>query len=324
MKRIGYLDVLRIFAALAVVIFHVLGSAVHNDPSVSAHLADTIMRVKSTLVWPVPVFWMITGFLWLHPEKKCTFSAVLPNIRRFALVLFSIGYAYALMERVFNAGAISVQLFLLAFSDVFTGQLWDHMWYLYAAIGVYLALPVLKPFFGTQPLRSKAVLVLLLWSFTLLAPFLEERFGYAFPVHFPLGAPLFYVWAGGLMTGLNISRKAGAAAALLFVASGALCALGGDSTLLTSLSAPALFAAAKGLGGEHSTPAPLAGLARCTFGIYLFQQFFINLLIKALHIYPLRYPAVPGIALTSLLVFLLSFALTAALRRIPMIRKYLL
>lgn len=324
MKRIGYLDILRIAAAFAIVVFHVLGSAVHNAPAIPAGLADNAARIKSMLVWPVPLFWMISGFLWLHPEKKCTFSTVLPNIRRFTLVLISVGYVYALMEHVFTARTISAQFFLLSFADVLTGRLWDHMWYLYAAIGVYLSLPILKPFFDTSSVRSKAVLCILLWGFTILVPLAEDGFGYVFPVDFPLTAPLFYVCSGGLLNETSISRRIGISAFVLFLASCAMCAFGSNTALLTSVSAPALFIAAKGLLNKQPPSIRLAALARCTFGIYLFQQFFINLLIKALHIYPLQYPAVPCIAVTSLLVFLLSFALTAWLRHIPMIRKYLL
>jgi len=324
MKRKGYLDWLRMAAAFAVVVFHVMGSSVHNDPAVSGKLADILSRCKTMLGWPVPMFFMITGFLWLQPEKKCTFAKILPNIRRFVLVLFTIGYAYALMERVFSAGALSAQLFILSLGDVFTGQLWDHMWYLYAAIGVYLALPVLKPFFDKPSIRSRRILCALLWSFTILAPFLEESFGYHFPVDFPLGAPLFYVCTGGLLAGLSVSRRTGAAGMIVFLAGCILCAFGGNTSLLTSLSAPALFIAAKGLSSGRPSSVPLTMLAQCTFGIYLFQQFFINLIIKALHIYPLRYPAAAGIMIASLMVFLLSLGITALFRRISMIRKYLL
>ena len=79
MKRKKGLDDLRIAAAFAVVIFHVMGSSVHNDPAVPAELAQALTRCKAMLQWPVPVFFMITGFLWLRPEKECTFSKVLPG-----------------------------------------------------------------------------------------------------------------------------------------------------------------------------------------------------------------------------------------------------
>ena len=324
MKRKKGLDDLRIAAAFAVVIFHVMGSSVHNDPAVPAELAHTLDRCKAMLQWPVPVFFMITGFLWLRSEKECTFSKVLPGIRRFVLVLFTVGWAYALMERVFIARLFSLQLLLSSLGDVFTGQLWDHMWYLYAAIGVYLILPVLKPFFDTQPVRRQGMLCALLWCFNILAPFLEEYFGYRLPVNFPLGAPLFYVCTGGTLARLTFSRRTAAAATFIFLAGSFLCAVGADPALLTSLTAPALFIAVTGFAAERTSSAGLSWLARCTFGIYLFQQFFINLMIKALRLYPLRYPAVPALLLASVLVFLFALAATALLRRIPAVRKYLL
>lgn len=327
MERKSDLDHLRIAAAFAVVLFHVLGSAVHNDPTVSTDLQLSAARWKAMLGWPVPVFFMITGFLQLHPKRECTYRKVWGSLRRFGLVLFTVGFAYALMERVFVAGTLSARLLLLTLGDVFSGRLWDHMWYLYAAIGVYLALPVIRPFFDTQAPGSIRLATALLWLFTVLAPALEDACGYVLPVKLPLAEPLFYVFAGGALARLHIPHRTGWLAGAGFV----LCclllygnALGALSPLLTSLAALLIFVFFAGaLAGRPSTAA-VRSMAECTFGVYLFQQFFINVMIKVLHIYPLRFAPVPGVVLSALCVFVLSFLAALLLRRIRWVRNRLL
>jgi len=65
-------------------------------------------------------------------------------------------------------------------------------------------------------------------------------------------------------------------------------------------------------------------VSECSFGIYLFHQFFINVLLKMLHWYPLR--QVPALSLigTFLAVTLCAFALTFLLRKIRWVKKYIL
>ena len=148
MKRKASLDVLRSVAAIAVVVFHVFGSSANNDPLISANLHSIITAASTALQWHVPVFFIITGYLWLQDEKNCTYKNMIPNIRRFIYALITIGFAYAVMERFFETKSFSMALFLNSVADVLSGNLWDHMWYLYAIIGVYLLLPILKKFFA--------------------------------------------------------------------------------------------------------------------------------------------------------------------------------
>ena len=130
-KRKAFLDILRVSAALAVALYHVLTGAASLDPTVSDFTATVIEALSRALLWHVPTFLLITGFLWLSDEKECTWSKVLPGIRRFVLVLFTVGLMFAMLERFFRFRTMTLEIFSWSVLDVLIGNLWDHMWYVY-------------------------------------------------------------------------------------------------------------------------------------------------------------------------------------------------
>lgn len=176
------IDVLRMLATVAVVIYHVLCSSANNDPEVPKSLHTVATAFSVTLQWHVPVFFMITGYLWLSDEKECTFAKMVPNIRRFLLVLATFGFGYAILEHFFQTKSFSTTLLTASLQDVLTGQLWDHMWFVYSITGVYLILPLLKPFFHDCSFRAIATLTGLLFVFTIISPVIENGVGYSLPI----------------------------------------------------------------------------------------------------------------------------------------------
>ena len=111
-QRKNFLDILRVTAALGVAMYHVLTGAVSLDPAVSEQMAGILGALSRTLLWHVPTFLLITGFLWLSDDKECTYAKVWPAVRRFLIVLFTVGLAYAMLERFFRYRYFSFDLFL--------------------------------------------------------------------------------------------------------------------------------------------------------------------------------------------------------------------
>ena len=213
------IDYLRIFAAFAVLIFHVLGSSYKNDPLLSQQVHSVISGICAALQWHVPVFLMITGYLWLDRSKECTYRNLWPHIRKFITVLLTIGYLYALMERVFNSNGLTLKVFLLSMVDVLCGNSWEHMWYLYTIIGVNLLLPVLKPFFSIEGNAERIIFIGILLVFTVLNPIVEDMTGFSLPISFPVVTPMFYVCAGGLISTIKLDGKVMLGATIVFVCS---------------------------------------------------------------------------------------------------------
>lgn len=333
MKRKYSIDILRVLAASAVLLFHVVGSFVNNDPMASASAQKYAAACCSALSWHVPVFFMITGFLWLGQDKACTYPKMWRNIRRFLLVLFTVGFTYAFMEQFFSVRQFSGGMLLRSFGAVLTGDLWDHMWYLYTAVGIYLILPAIKPFFDHGTKQALAIFTGILFVFTVICPAVADNFGYSFPVQFPMVAPMFFVCAGGLIAKLQIKEKyfgyVGTAVFICAIIVTILIKLywpefDGILSILGSINTISLFLAITVFFSEAKEMPRLFDLSDCTFGVYLFHPFFINLLIKALGIYPARFLPPVGLLLAFLGIWILSFAVTHVLRKVTLIKKYLL
>ena len=331
--RNAALDIIRSVAAITVVVFHVLDSSANNDPFVSEHTFLVVTAITETMKWHVPVFFMITGYLWLDDGKECTYRKMLSNIRRFICVLFTIGFVYAVMERFFTERSISVSLLASSVMDVLSGNLWDHMWYVYSIIGVYLLLPVIKPFFLHSTVKTIGAFISILFVFSLLSPTLQQTIGYEIPVKFPTSSAVFYVCTGGLIAKKKSnSRKSLSCCSILFC-----CSVAGVFmikrfffnftdwlSLFSCISAICLFITLSSIFSLTTESLYLRTFSDCTFGIYLFHPFFINLMIKALHIYPMRKYQLIAVPVACVSIIALSFMLTYILRRISWIKEYIL
>lgn len=334
-KRKSFLDILRVVAALGVALYHVLTSAANLDPTVSEQTVAFVDALSRTLLWHVPTFLLITGFLWLSDEKECTFARIWPGVRRFVLVLFTVGLMYAVLERFFRYRSLSVGLFLWSVADVLVGNLWDHMWYVYAIIGIYLVLPVLKPFFQHSSIKNISVLTGMLFVLTVLLKDFENSTGYRFPVGFPMANPAypaFYICAGGLISKLTLPNKTPLIGGITFCLSVTGCFLwmmlvpewGIWTNIFSGISAISLFLTVKALA-ENARELPwLRCVSDCSFGIYLFHQLFINVMLKLLHFYPLRQLPVLSVIGSCVLVVSAAFVVTFLLRKIRWVRKYIL
>ena len=334
-QRKNYLDILRVLAALAVALYHVLTGAVNLDPAVSEQTSNILEALSRSLLWHVPTFLLITGFLWLSDEKECTYAKVWPAIRRFLIVLFTVGLMYAMLERFFRYRTFSFELFLWSVADVLIGNLWDHMWYVYAIIGIYLVLPVLKPFFQHSSVKSIGILTGLLFVFTILLYNVERSVGYVFPISVPMANPaypMFYICAGGLISKLTLPKKTPVVAVPIFCLSITSCFLvmvfapqvAQWTNIFSGISAISLFLAVKVLAENVRENPWLRRISQCSFGIYLFHQLFINVLLKVLNWYPLRSLAVLSLLGLFAAVVLAAFVVTFLLRKIRWVRKYIL
>ncbi len=322
----SFLDILRIIAACSVVLFHTIGISTSSDPNAPAAWSEILNAFALGLKWHVPVFFIITGYLWLNNQKVCHYDQVSRNIFRFLAVLFTLGFFYAMLERTFELKTVSLNVLLLSVTDVLTGTLWDHM-YLYSIIGVYLLLPVIKPFFDSQSVKAILIFVVLLFGFTILAPCVSECSGYTVPITYPITTPMFYVCVGGLFSKTKISHKtafamiptAACACVLLFTKTASAF-----SEVWIAVAAVSIFIAAAGFGKAYTASKIVLHLSKLTFGVYLLHPLFLNLMVKALHIYPMQWFPPLSVLLTTVIIFLLSSSTVYLLRKIPFVRKYIL
>lgn len=330
-RKMPYIQWLRCFAAVAVVLMHLCANPWYQaDVAAGDWLVLTIL--DGLVRWPVPVFVMISGALFLGKERPMG-----KYIRRVltALVFWSGIYTLFSEKRA-----------MAAWTEFLCGHF--HLWYLYFLCGLYLIAPLLGPIARDDRLSRRFLILGLIFGNTLpripellavfsgplgeLAATLYGRvkisflLGYVF--QFVLGYRLS-IWEpdarqrrwcyclgilGAAVTVLGtvfLSRYRGAPVQVLFDP---------QSPHITAMAA-ALFVFAK--ANLKKLPGWADSLARHSFGVYLAHVLLIEGLarrgITVLSLPPLAAASVLTVAVTGA-----CWGLGALVHRIPGVGKQLM
>ena len=341
-ERKYFLDFLRLIAAGAVVMLHtVSGAADILNPEAYSGETTALLLILDLVTWCVPVFIMISGFLFLDPKKKNDFKTMLIKYcGRILLALFLFGVPFALLEQISLQGRFVPGMLPESFLTVVRGQSWSHMWYLYVIFLLYLFTPLLKKLLARLPLRSVYLIMagLLVWCG--IIPFFQKISGVnIFPVIAQEGTYVFY-YVSGYFFACHKKRHPGSnTASRLFLGGCALTAAGMITsriwsfpvqmaynyppTLLFSL---LLFGAAREKEAffRQKWGSGLKKLSSLTFTIYLIHPIFLNLFYKFLHLSPLDYPLYLSLPVFWGVTMILSVFGAWILRKIPPLKKYVL
>ena len=132
-NRCLYIDILRIFATMMVVMIHCSGWFNLISPPPVQCIDTELFGLMSGCA--VPVFFMISGALMLEPGYKTEIRKILYKILKIIIILFLWGVVYALAD---------MKDFSLYKLLIWTYKGHFHFWFFEYLIGVYLLLPVLK------------------------------------------------------------------------------------------------------------------------------------------------------------------------------------
>ena len=334
--RILFIEWIRAFAAAAVVLLHVFQtpSSMYSvaELGTAKALAYTEAQVLLTR-WAVPVFLMVTGALLLDPARAVGWDKQKKYIVRMVKVLASFGFAFCLIEAWINADSMSLSTLGTAVRRLLEGQSWSHMWYIYALLGVYLLLPLLRAFAASASRSDYRRLLVILFVFAFVVPAVNTELETAFTTLFVFSKAPFYVLLGRyvdrwssfdrriLLAGSASAACAAGCAAASILAEGQYgLRFFIHSSPFLPLFAVMVFLVFKRLCFERPLPRVVAVLARNSFGIYIIHPVFMNLVYKA---YPLDLPPVALEASVFLLALVGSVLATALLRRLPFFRSIL-
>lgn len=331
-NKTAYFEWLRIFAAAAVVLMHTEGSI---WPAMAAQGRDfAVLTAYDALVrWPVPVFVMISGALFL--SRKTELRTILKrHIPRMVLAFAVWSGIYALRE--------GREGLLLRFV---TGHY--HLWYLPFVCGLYLTIPFLQKIVTDEKLTRQLLGVSLIIGGAL--PWLGDLTVLCFPTLIGIVGSLknslhytfFFDLLAVLLLGhwLNIRELDEKQRKWIYLA-GVLGAVltfpltlwasektGSPNPIFCQITAPTTLTAAAGLFvfakyNLTRLPGIVEWMAQRSFGIYLSHVLVLEILadrgIHALAADPVW--TVPAIAAA---VFIISLGLTALIRIVPLIGKYL-
>ena len=375
--RKQFLDVLRVLATCAVVLMHVLTGATDvTDASIVPEYRSLLLSVMDLVTWCVPIFLMISGYLFLNPERTLTYPVMIKKYcRRIALAILLFGVPYAASELVVAEKSFRVMMIPEALKMTLTGHTWSHMWYLYLILFLYLITPLLKKVLQILPVWSVVAVMAVIFLGSSVAPFLNKVLDInSIPVLPDGGVYFLYYLCGYLFamrevcvdkaessatSGKGKSMEAGdhtepargrqignvwlIAAAVLIMGMILSRTLAGFSIQMaynypfTVLLAALLFAAGwNGSIKKHRIPWQEAGAL--SFAVYLVHPVYVNLLYKFVKITPFTVLEQCGVqsvaaghavlilllAVFCLVVLALATVTAWALRKISVLRKYVL
>lgn len=341
--RTVYFDYLRVFAAFAVIIIH---TAAQNWYSVDVNSFEwQVLNFYDAIVrWGVPVFVMISGSLFLGKEiplKKIYAKYILRMAISF--IVWSVVYTVFHRRDIVNS--------LLA---IISGQWNYHMWFVLMIIGIYMCIPIIKPIVETN-VKIKYYL-LLSFVFAFVVPevtVLTNDFGNELIVKFvntinndvnTMRMHLVLGYAGYFVLGYYINKTDLNKRLRMIIY--ALGILGFIFTIVTSLIVSLQTqAACATYYGEftinvlcesvavftwfkyrkynlHKLNLFIRKLSKYSFGAYLVHLLVLEQLYVRFGLNALSYNPVFAVIYIGVLVFVISFALSAILNRIPVVKKY--
>ena len=340
-NKTEYLNVLRVYACMAVIIFHIFAIIISAFGTTFSEIEKYIcVLLRNIWLWHVPTFIMISGVIFLNKEKEITIKKLyLKYISRIVLALIIFGFPFAFMEIFydnhyqFNIGQLGTSLL-----NVFQGNLWDHMWYLYMITGLYILLPFFKIFANYSDRKTLEYVLIVLFVFTGVIP----TFASIFRLNFGISIPLSSVFALYLLLGHYIHRynviinnKILYLTGLLYIlymafvainkdfvdARGDIVGLNGNISPLVVWLTVCVFCYVR----QHVPTNKVYDLiSPLTFGMYLIHPLIINLFIKVIKFTPDKYPLVVVVVVVAIVTTILSLLFTLVARKIKIVKKYIL
>ena len=346
-ERIKYLSRLKSFACLAVVILHTLGMAMGFSPDKDT--ARLIFSIRTLTLWAVPCFIMATGALLLDENRELGLKKLFSKlILRMVLALV----IFTFLFKCFDALLIDKNFELGEVLD-FTGKSllynysWEHMWYLYLMIALYLMMPAYKAAAKAMSSSTLNYIIAVMFVMLSLLPavytlFLAEENGQSaelrIVIYISKVFPLF-LFAGfaiakdKLKIPLIVSGPVELACAIVMPILTDHCVKERDMALysiineyhfpITVLGAAALFALFKAFDKIDLGAADkfFAQVEKCSFGIYLLHMVFLKLVFAVWGFDPFDHGGLIMVFLISFAVFLVTFIVVRLLRFIPFVNK---
>jgi surface polysaccharide O-acyltransferase-like enzyme len=305
-----YLNALRVLAITGVIMGHVFMTTYsYFAPVLADNTVYFILVLRNIWYWCIPIFVMISGVLFLDPDKKISIGKLFEKyILRLVLALLIFGVPYAFAEQLVAFHYhFSIRQIGTAFLMVIQGTTDNHLWYLYFIIGLYLVIPMIKVFTDNVDRKMLEYTLIMLFVFTSILPFIKNVLHFNIGFYIPVNSVyVFYFLIGHYIHKYNIKINVKLLMAviilyLIYAAlmplnnnlvlsrySGRLLSLEQDSPVVALISL-ALFCL---LHQSNKANRFIDFLSPLCFGIYLIHPLFLFSLYLFLHVTPEKSPLI--------------------------------
>ncbi len=336
------IEFIRIFSIFMTIIIHVSNVYIYSFHNIekSQFLTSVIFNSFSRIC--VPLFFMISGAFTI--SKQQSNKKYIHRIIKFILVLIIWSFIYYVQKNGFYFENFKIVLVNSFFNANMTSR---HLWYMYAFIGINIALPFIQNMCKNITLQQEN-LFLTLWItlsgitviiIPLASEILEKNVNISYPVPiFNASYYLGYFISGHLIykrfENVKFNFKKNILCILIFGLSTSITSfftyylsvknnqLFDDMfwyksifTIFATFSIFILFIVNKNIIKSEK----ILLISKHTFGIYLIHIVFLNIIKNNYNI--LEYNSVIAIPLLSLVIFVLSLVSCCILSKIPYVNK---
>lgn len=338
-----WIDYVRAIACFMVVVLHAAAPLLYQYNQLPlgywfiGNLFDSLVRAC------VPLFFMLSGFLLLQKDE-CLPSYFSKRFSKLFIPMVFWSVFFVLWGSIVEKGSLPV---LRDFYSLVLRPSYYHLWFLYALVGLYLFVPILRKVTNSAD-NNLLIYYCLIWFMAVsIIPFMEKISGLDSIIDLNSISGFIGYFVLGLILGKkDISSRVFFISVIIFSLMVVITTLGTYYLTLknegvfsdylysylapnTVIAAATCFILIKYLA-IHSKLLQNAlilkiikEVSHCSFGIYLVHTVFLYLLkdgsfgfkVSAFSGDPLFY-----VPLTSLAVFLLSFFVILIIRRIPIIK----
>lgn len=342
-QRICYFDFLRVLSVFFVIVIHVTSVGLQSfEIATDAWIVNSLLNSVSR--WAVPIFFMVSGALFLAPTKEISAKKLCrKNVCRILICIIVWGLFYSLLDQ-YLYGSISVKSILIAVYGIITGNTGYHMWFLYTLVMLYIAVPLFRLITCHATKQQLKYALVVWWIFSLLvgqinafageagvstdilpySPFVITGYG----GYFLLG---YYLTAYPLKDKTKNASYALAVLSVCMIIGGKMLLLNSykmESTalemplgILSCLIAVAIFSLAQHFRISDACSRVLCFWGQRTFGIYLTHVFFISLLYHIWNVTPDYCQPLLAVFASSVGVLVVSLIASWSLSKIPLLRK---
>lgn len=345
-ERIFYFDYLRIVAMAAVMILHIAAQNI-LIPTIGSFEWQTFNVADSLVRWGVPVFIMISGALFLGKEQKIS-KIFKKNILRLATAFLFWSLAYALWQKFVTHEITTNTNFIM---QIVRG--YGHLWFIPMIMGLYMISPILKKI--TENRRIAWYFVILSIIFSMIIPQAIKIIGYKFEtfsmisnvasnslqMQFVLGYSGYFMLGYLLHTAdIKQTRKkyiymAGVLGVLFTIFATSFMSSRMNELIVDfydnmSINVLLMSVAVFIFGREHmngvlknkTSQNFVMLLSKCSFGMYLFHMFSIDILRHVFHFNSLSLTPLLSIPIIFIITFVSSFIVSMILNKVPILKKY--
>ena len=202
-KRIVYLDYLRFIASLAVIGIHVAGKGTYilgNQISSNVKIFSLAAAIDSCLRFAVPIFFMLSGALVFSKAEMNISMFYKQRAKRILIPLVFWGLFYSF---TFNRDWSIIE----HFKQVFLGNAFYHLWFLYAVIGLYLVAPVFYQFLKYSSKKDIEIILIICLILNSILPIISAKYwedlGGTFSFNY-LSGSIFYFILGYYLVNYDI------------------------------------------------------------------------------------------------------------------------